>query len=84
MKTLQDLTEMRSKSNIPFGTQYECFFARLEDYYIGKSDGKDRIRAELRDWDKEAQDFIVNELVARISETGIMEFDSNDILSLIQ
>ena len=84
MKTLQDLTEMRNKSSIPFETQYENFFARLEDYYIGKSNGKDRIRTELCNWDKAAQDFIVNELAARISETGIMEFDSKDILSLVQ
>lgn len=84
MKTLQDLAEMRNRTSIPFGTQYENFFARLEDYYIGKLDGKDRIRAELQDWDKEAQDFIVNELVARISESRIVGFDKNEILSLIQ
>ena len=83
MKTLKDLKEMKNESCIPFGTQYEYFFAGLEDYYIAKSDGVERIKVELKNWDKEAQFFIVNELANRISESGIMEFDKKEILSLI-
>lgn len=83
MKTLKDLAEMRNKCNVPFGTQYDYFFDALVDCYIAKTYGVERIRTELKNWDKEAQEFIVGELADRISEKGIIEFDKNEILSLI-
>ena len=82
-KTLKDLEDMKSKNMIPFGNQYEFLFATLEDYYIGKIDGVDRIKAELSNWDLEAQKVIVNKLIDIISESGIIGFDKNEILSLI-
>lgn len=83
MKTLRDLEEMKNKAMIPFGNQYDYLFATLEDYYIAKLDGVDRIKAELQNWDKESQRFIVNKLADIISESGIIGFDKNEILSLI-
>ncbi|MBD5456852.1 MAG: hypothetical protein HDR23_10415 [Lachnospiraceae bacterium] len=84
MKTVKDLEEMKSKSMIPFGSQYEFLFATLEDYYIAKMDGINRIKAELSKWDTDAQRVIANKLVEVISESGIIGFDKNEILSLIE
>lgn len=82
-KTLKDLEDMKNKSMIPFGNQYDFLFATLEDYYIGKMDGINRIKAELSNWDLEAQKVIANKLIDIISESGIIGFDKNEILSLI-
>jgi len=84
MKTLKDLEEMKNKTMFPFENQYDCLFARLEDYYIAKSDGVNRIKEELQNWDKESQQVIVNKLIDIISESGIIGFDKNKILSLIE
>lgn len=59
-------------------------FATLEHYYIAKIDGINRIKAELNNWDKEAQKVIVNKLVDIISENRIVIFDENEILSLVE
>lgn len=84
MKTVKDLEDMKSKNMIPFGNQYEYFFVTLEDYYIAKLDGKNRIKAELSNWDTEAQRVIADRLIEIISESGIVCFDKNEILSLIE
>lgn len=83
-KTLEDLETMKNKSMIPFGSQYEFLFATLEDYYIAKLDGVARIKTELSNWDIEAQKVIANKLIDIISEDGIVSFDKNEILSLIE
>lgn len=84
MKTLIDLEEMKKMSMPPFGNQYDYLFATLEDYYIAKMDGIERIKAELQNWDKEAQKVIVNKLVEIISEDEMIGFDKNVILSLVE
>ena len=84
MKTLKDLEEMKNITMIPFGNQYDFLFATLEDYYIAKMDGIDRIKAELKNWDNEAQKVIVNKLVEIISEDEMIGFDKNEILSLLE
>lgn len=83
-KTLKDLETMKNKSVIPFGSQYEFLFTTLEDYYIAKLDGVARIKSELSNWDIEAQKVIANKLIDIISEDGIVGFDKNEILSLIE
>lgn len=80
MITVNDLEEMKSKSIIPFGNQYEFLFATLEDYYFAKMDGISRIIAELSDWDTEAQRVIADKLIEIISESGIVGFYKNEIL----
>lgn len=80
MKTLKDLEKMKNETITPFGNQYDYLFARLEDYYIAKADGVNRIKAELQNWDKEAQQVIINELESIISASGIIRFDKNKFL----
>ena len=83
MKTLKDLEEMKTKPNNIFETQYKFFFANLENYYLDKFDGTERIKAELSNWDKEAQGFIMGELIEMVSKSGIMGFDKSELLSLL-
>ena len=45
--------------------------------------GKERIKIELSKWDSEAQKEIVNILANIIESDGLIGFDRNDILSLI-
>lgn len=82
-KTLKFLNDMKNSKMSPFGNQYEFFFATLEDYYIAKMDGKERIKTELSKWDAEAQKEIVNILADIIESDGLIGFDRNDILSLV-
>ena len=82
-KTLKYLNDMKNKKMPPFGNQYEFFFATLEDYYIAKMNGKERIKTELSKWDSEAQKEIVNILADIIESDGLIGFDRNDILSLV-
>lgn len=39
MKTLGDLEEMKNRSNIHFGNQYDSLFMTLENAYIKSHDG---------------------------------------------
>lgn len=82
-KTLKFLNDMKNNKMSPFGNQYEFFFATLEDYYIAKMDGKERIKTELSKWDSETQKEIVNILAVIIESDGLIGFDRNDILSLV-
>ena len=82
-KTLKFLNDMKNNKMSPFGNQYEFFFATLEDYYIAKMDGKERIKTELSKWDSETQKEIVNILADIIESDGLIGFDRNDILSLV-
>lgn len=82
-KTLKFLNDMKNNKMSPFGNQYKFFFATLEDYYIAKMDGKERIKTELSKWDSEAQKEIVNILADIIESDGLIGFNRNDILSLV-
>jgi len=82
-RTLKYLNDMKNNKMPPFTSQYEFFFATLEDYYIAKMNGKERIKTELSKWDSEAQKEIVNILANIIESDGLIGFDRNDILSLV-
>lgn len=83
MKTISDLENMKSRPSTILGNAYEFLIGQLEDYYISKSDGKERIVNELKNWDKETQTIIVNTLVERISRSMI-NFEADDLLSLVK
>lgn len=76
MKTLKDLEEMKNKPNIPFGNQYDFLFMNLENDYIKSHES--RIKLWLEDWDIEAKEFIINELIV-ILKSGGMALGSNEI-----
>lgn len=83
-KTLKYLNDMKNSKMPPFASQYEFFFATLEDYYIAKSDGSKIIKEELMEWDSEAQKEIVNILADIIEGDELIGFNRNDILSLAE
>lgn len=55
----------------------------LEDYYISKPDGMERIKRELNDWDLKARKTIIINLMKRLEETGIMMTMSN-LIELVE
>ena len=67
MKMLRDLEMMKNVSCKLFENQYKYLFRWLEDYYISKSDRKERIKNELEEWDKEDNIYIVNRKLIVIS-----------------
>ena len=83
MKTLKEIEEMKLIKTTPFGSQYDFFFHNLENNYISKSDGLNRIKAELMYWDIEAQRYIATKLINQILASGINDFNPKEILDLI-
>ena len=79
--TVSDLDKMKVQEMPPFENAYERFMMLLEDFYISKSDGEERIKHELEKWDDEAKIKIINQLKERCMELGI-EFSQSDLLSL--
>ena len=84
MKTITDLEKMKTQEYRPFSNAYDGLMATLEDYYIAKSNGVERIKAALNDWDRESQIQIVNHLIIRISQSGMMDFDAGELLALVR
>ena len=79
--TVSDLDKMKVQDMPPFENAYERFMMLLEDFYISKSDGEERIKHELEKWDDEAKIQIINQLKKRCMESGI-EFSKFDLLKL--
>lgn len=75
MKTLNDLENMKSQKCAPFENAYEYFFMQLTDFYIAKTNGAERIKRVLSDWDIESQQFIIMELEKRLKALGIQDFE---------
>lgn len=81
MKTLKDLEEMKNKPNIPFGNQYDYLFMELENDYIKSRNS--RIKDILKEWDPEARELIIEELIRILLEGG-MQIDQDDIDELMK
>ena len=62
---------------------FEHFMNKLEDYYISKSDGIERIKSELNKWDSKARKTIIIELMKRFEKTGIVITMSN-LIELVE
>lgn len=83
-KSLKDLYDMKNNKMPLFGNEYDYFFATLEDYYIGKMYGKERIKVELSHWELEAQKEIAYKLADILEADELIEFNRNEILSMIE
>ena len=64
MKTLSDLMKLKEKPCTPFENAYVALIMRIKDFYITKSDWRNRILNELSIWDSEAK----NKLIADVTE----------------
>lgn len=62
---------------------FDHFINTLEDYYISKSDGIERIKSVLNDWDSKARKTIIIELMKRIEKTGMM-ITMNNLIELVE
>ncbi len=71
MKTANDIITLKNQTTQLFGNGYSFLINRFANYYISKSDGKHRIVNELKEWDEEARQIIINDLKTNLSEQGI-------------
>ena len=62
---------------------FDHFINILEDYYISKPDGMERIKCALNDWDLNARKTIIVDLMKRLEETGIIITMSN-LIELVE
>ena len=59
MVTINDVIFMKGVDNIPFGTQYEWLFLTIENDLVSKSNGSERVKQLLADYDEMAKAFII-------------------------
>lgn len=85
MKTVKDLEKMKTAKMNIFGTQYEHLIRDLEHDLITKYDGEERVAAKLSEWDEEAQQFIMSEVLRRInkSDSNKTTIDFNKLCSVL-
>ena len=63
---------------------YNHLINTLEDYYISKLDGLERIKCELNNWDTEARKNIIIDLLKQLDESGpITVSDSIKLIELL-
>lgn len=62
---------------------FEHFMNILEDYYISKSDGIERIKSALNKWDSKARKTIIIELIKRFEKTDTVITISN-LIELVE
>ena len=62
---------------------FEHLINTLEDYYISKFDGLERIKSELNRWNSKAKKTIIIELMKRFEESGIIITVSN-LIELVE
>jgi len=62
---------------------YDDFVNLLEDFYISKSDGMERIKDKLNGWDIKARKTILIILMNRVKESGII-FTVEDVIELAE
>lgn len=82
MNTISDLENLKNQACFPFGSAYDYLMATLEDYYIAKSNGTERIKKELENWDQESRKIIIDTLIESIGST-LQNFSGNDLRLLI-
>ena len=62
MKTNADIAQLKTHKNTMFGNEYMFLIERLADCFLTKSDGKNRILHELKEWDEESRNVILLDL----------------------
>lgn len=81
MITVEDVISMKSKANTPFGTQYRWLIRTIENDLISKSNGHQRIKQMLSDYDYTARLFIVHQFIHIGNQIGSELFSILDINS---
>ena len=82
MKTLADLNELKNKPARPFPNAYVHLIRDIQNDLISKSDGMERAKSKLSDWNKEAKEEIK---VAVLEEfEGMYDFVRNNSDVLVE
>lgn len=63
MITIAEVIAMKTKNQVPFGTQYKWLFMTIEDNLISKSNGSERVRQMLSDYDFSARVYILHQFM---------------------
>lgn len=71
MKTLRDLESMKKQECTPFGSAYEYYLLMLEDSYLSKMDGIQRIKSFLQEWNLDAREQIIYKLIEMLEKEPI-------------
>jgi hypothetical protein len=61
MITITDVIGMKKTKNVPFRTKYHWLFQTIENDLISKSNGAERVKQLLSDYDYSARLFIVHQ-----------------------
>ena len=72
MKTIENIEIMKNKKTSVFGNAYNYLIEQLSNYYISKSDGKLRIKNELKNWDVSAQRIILTDIKTCVEKSGML------------
>lgn len=73
MITISDVIAMKTKKHIPFGTQYKWLFMTIEDNLISKSNGSERVRQMLSEYDALAKVYILHQFIRLDGEAIVRE-----------
>lgn len=64
-KTISDFDAMKERNCMSFDNEQNWYISYLEDVYISKFNGKERLFSMLGEWSKDAQTHIMNLLIDR-------------------
>lgn len=63
MLTVDDIIAMKNQKNSPFGNRYTWFFMNIENDLISKSNGPNRVKSFLSDYDYGAKLYVVHQFM---------------------
>jgi len=81
--TIEDIIAMKDTTIIPFGNMYRWFFMRIEDELISKTNGEERVKIIMQDYDYMAKLYVVHQFMKIDEDLGnklfrILELDINN------
>lgn len=74
-KTIKDIENMKKTTRMPYGGEYTKFIEHLVNIYIDKPEAMQKIKHELLYWEEDAQEIIIKDMIIRIKERKLRNFD---------
>lgn len=78
LKTIKDIENMRKTTRMPYGDNYTRLIEHLVNIYINKPEDMQKVKHELLYWDKEAQEVIIRDMIIRIKERKLRNFNEDE------
>lgn len=79
MSTVDDIIAMKNQKMLPFENKYKWFFMSIENDLVRESDGENRVKSFLSDYDYKAKLYIVHQFMNLNDQIGTQLFDLLDI-----